>query len=266
MATIALLTDFGSRDWFVGSMKGVIHSINPAVSLIDISHKGPVGDIRSAAFSLLACYRYFPEGTVFVTVVDPGVGGDRSALVVDIGAYKFVGPDNGVFSFVLREHEKPAVFRIENKDYFRKPVSTTFHGRDVFAPVGAHLTKGVPPEVLGPELKQWITIAWPDLILADDAVTGAVIYIDHFGNAITNITAESINHIAHPGCRITEGTANTIPLVHYYDEVPQKEVCALVNSAGYVEIAVNGGNAAEQYSLSIDREVSIFSKARQYER
>ncbi len=257
MSIIALLTDFGTRDWFVGSMKGVILGINPAVSVVDITHAVSQGNIRASALALMASYRCFPKKTIFTVVVDPGVGSSRRAIVADTGFYCFVAPDNGVLSFVLREQNKPVVYAIENDTYFRKSVSTTFHGRDIFAPVAAYLSTGISPVTVGPEVKKWITISWPELLIAENDVTGVVIYIDHFGNAFTNITSESIKHLLKPTCYIPGEPTKELPIVHFYEEVPDGEACALINSAGYLEIAVNNGNAAEQYALAIESTVRI---------
>lgn len=259
MPHIVLLTDFGTKDWFVASMKGVILGIYPSAAIVDITHEIPQGDIRAAAFALFASYRFFPENTVFTVVVDPGVGSKRKAIVADTGTYQFIAPDNGVLSFALREHADVVVREIKNDTFFRKPVSSTFHGRDIFATVSAHLLKGVDPDEMGPVVKKWITIDWPDLSIADNEVSGAVIYIDHFGNAFTNITVESIKHLIKPSCFFAPDNAGPLPLVHYYEEVAHGKACALVNSAGYIEIAVNGGNAAQQYSLSTGSPVQIRS-------
>src|SRR5262245_4734331 len=143
MHVITLTTDFGTRDWFAGTMKGVILGINPRATIVDLTHGIPAGDVRTGAFALAAGYRFFPKGTVHVAVVDPGVGGKRGALAVQTANYFFVGPDNGVLSFALRDEKIKAIYRLENRELFMKAVSHTFHGRDVFAPVAAYLSRGI---------------------------------------------------------------------------------------------------------------------------
>lgn len=259
MSAIALLTDFGSSDWFVGSMKGVILDINPEATIVDISHHIPPGDIHAAAFSLLACYKSFPKGTIFIVVVDPTVGSSRKAIVAETENYLFVGPDNGVFSFVLKENERNMVFKIEKNSYFKKPVSKTFHGRDIFAPVGAFLSKGVIPSEIGRQKKRWVSIDWPGVEVTEGNIKGAVIYIDHFGNAFTNITEESLKIINRKEFFVTIKGKKSIPVCQYYNEAGKGKVCALINSAGYLEIAVNGGSAARRYNLAIGTTISVTS-------
>lgn len=262
MSAIALLTDFGSSDWFVGSMKGVILDINPEATIVDISHHIPPGDICAAAFSLLACYKSFPKGTIFIVVVDPTVGSSRKAIVAETENYLFVGPDNGVFSFVLKENERSMVFKIEKNSYFKKPVSKTFHGRDIFAPVGAFLSKGVIPSEIGRQKKRWVSIDWPGIEVTKGAIKGTVIYIDHFGNAFTNITEESLKITKRKEFFVTIKGKKSIPVCQYYNEVGKGKVCALINSTGYLEIAVNGGSAARRYNLAIGTPISVMSSGK----
>src|SRR5262249_19198705 len=153
---ITLLTDFGLSDYFVPAVKGVILTINPETKIIDITHDVAAQDVHSAAFLLGACYHNFPAGTVHVAVVDPGVGSSRRAIIVATGEYLFVGPDNGIFSFVYARETGFRVFRIMDDQYFRHPVSLTFHGRDVFAPVAAHIARGVKPEEIGEEIEDYV--------------------------------------------------------------------------------------------------------------
>src|SRR5215468_7695472 len=150
MSILTLTTDFGTRDWFVGAMKGVILKVNPRAVLVDLAHEIEPGDIRRGAFALAASYRFFPRGTIHVVVVDPGVGSARRAVAVQTSDYLFVGPDNGVLSAALRREKILAAHWLQNKKYFLKPVSHTFHGRDVFAPVAAQLSRGVPIDRFGP--------------------------------------------------------------------------------------------------------------------
>src|SRR5208283_126339 len=162
MNLITLTTDFGTRDWFVGTMKGVILSRCPRAAIVDITHEIPAGDIRAGAFALAAGCRFFPKGTVHVAVVDPGVGSARHAIVVQTANYFFVGPDNGVLSFALAKEKIKTIRRLENKGIFLQPVSCTFHGRDIFAPVAARLCRGFPIHKLGPLQKDFVRLPWPE--------------------------------------------------------------------------------------------------------
>ena len=189
MQIITLLTDFGTQDYFVGAMKGVILSINPSVRIVDITHDVPAQDIEAAAFSLLACYRDFPAGTIHVAVVDPGVGSNRRALAIECARQIFVGPDNGIFSWICEREGSSRAIHLNNEAFFRHPVSKTFHGRDIFAPVAAALSTGVAMTELGEKLIEYARL---DPLLAavrsDGRVEGRVIHIDRFGNCITNLT------------------------------------------------------------------------------
>ncbi len=259
MSIITLTTDFGTRDWFVGSMKGVILGVNPEVTVVDITHEIPAGDIRAGAFALLASYRCFPRHTVHVAVVDPGVGGSRAAIGVRTADCLFVGPDNGVLSFALAREEIIEIRRLDNDEYFyrapgviRKPVSNTFHGRDVFAPVAAHLSRDVPFDSLGEKLNDCVRLDWPQPETAGGILQGEIVYIDRFGNAITNIESpgQDARHVRVPGkvqCDIKRS----------YQEVPGGQPLALVGSSGFMEIAVNGGNAAQMFALKLGDVVEV---------
>ena len=177
------------RDWFVGTMKGVITGINPRAIVTDITHEIPAQDIRAGAFALMASYKYFPKGTVHVVVVDPGVGSRRRAIAVQTLNHFFVGPDNGMLSWALAQEKIKAIRQLENRRYFLKPVSRTFHGRDIFAPVAAHLSRGLPWFRLGRELEDFVRLPWPKATKRGAETRCEAIYIDRFGNAITNIDA-----------------------------------------------------------------------------
>src|SRR6266478_233225 len=195
MPLITLTTDFGTRDWFAGTMKGVILGIHPRAKVVDLTHEIAPGDIWSGAFALNAACHFFPKGTIHVAVVDPGVGSSRRAITVQTTDYIFVGPDNGVLSWALAKQEIKAVHELENVDYFLPDVSATFHGRDVFAPVAAHLSRGVPVRKLGPRLKDFVRLPWPEVARRPGAITGEVIFIDRFGNAITNIPTAAVREL-----------------------------------------------------------------------
>ena len=190
---ITLLTDFGTADYFVGAMKGVILSINPHARIVDITHEIPPQNIPAGAFMLSAACQAFPSETIHVAVVDPGVGSTRRPLVVSGCNQYFVGPDNGLFSFIFERDREARVFHLTNEDYFRRPVSQTFHGRDVFAPVAAALSKGVRPEQLGVEIKDYQLLAQLKPRRRDArTIEATIIHIDRFGNCITNLTAEDV--------------------------------------------------------------------------
>jgi S-adenosylmethionine hydrolase len=173
---ITLLTDFGTADYFVPAVKGIILKINPHALIIDITHEVPAHDIRSAAFTLGACYHNFPSGAIHVAIVDPGVGSERLAIVVDAGGYSFVGPDNGVFSFVYARESSVRVYQITSEDFISQPISATFHGRDVFAPVAGYLSRGMAPEELGREVDQYakFELPGPEGTLESGAIEGRI--------------------------------------------------------------------------------------------
>src|ERR1017187_2919149 len=187
MSVLTLTTDFGTSDWFVGTMKGVIASIAPAANVIDLTHDLPPDDIRGGAFALAASHRFFPKGSIHVAVVDPGVGSRRKAIAVQTAKSLFVGPDNGVLSWALAKEKIGAIHALENEAYFLQPVSQTFHGRDVFAPVADPLSRGVPIHKFGPALKGVVRVSWSELRMRRGGLEGEVVYIDRFGNAITNL-------------------------------------------------------------------------------
>ncbi|HKC64066.1 MAG TPA: SAM-dependent chlorinase/fluorinase [Pyrinomonadaceae bacterium] len=246
---ITLLTDFGTADYFVGAMKGVILTINPDASLVDITHEIAPQNILSGAFTLSAVYKNFPEGTIHVAVVDPGVGSHRRAIVVSARKQYFVGPDNGLFSFIFDEGKEARVFHATNEDYFHHPVSNTFHGRDIFAPVAAALSKGIRPEKLGPEITDYIRLPnlKPNLIGAGK-LEASIIHIDRFGNCITNLTRRYITDewIARGLTLTVNGRKITSFRRFFAEETDASDnLFAIWGSAGYLEIASNRASAAE---------------------
>lgn len=257
MPPIALLTDFGTRDWFVASMKGIIKGINPAADIIDITHEIEPGNIRDAAFALMACYQSFPPGTVFLVVVDPGVGGSRHPLGARVGDYFLAGPDNGVLSFVLNRHPEARVWTIENKAWFHTPLSVTFHGRDIFAPVGAHLSLGDNPNDMGLPCVQFEILEWLEVRATEISVIGSIIYIDRFGNAFSNLDTAFLHNLASSPSRVIIQNREPIPVCRYYQEQAKGKALALINSSGFLEIAVNGGSAAEVLDLSVGTVIEV---------
>lgn len=255
MQIITLTTDFSTKDWFVGTMKGVILGIAPRAAIVDITHEIPAGDIRAGAFALAAGYRFFPKGTVHAAVVDPGVGGARKAIVVQTANYLFVGPDNGVLSLALAREKIKSVRQLENANYFLQPVSHTFHGRDIFAPVAAHLSRGTPIRKFGPAQKDFIRPSWPQPRARRNRIEGEVVFIDRFGNAITNIEGASLD--MRSSLEVFAGHKRLCQLRPFYQSVPEGQAVAVPGSSGFLEIAVNGGSAANRFGLKIGDRVSL---------
>ena len=277
---ITLLSDFGLSDVYVGVMKGVIAHINPALTVVDLTHQIPPQSIAAARFSLMNAYRYFPTGTVHIAVVDPGVGSHRRGVSLQIDAGFLVGPDNGLFSGVLSQTEVVAAVELTNPDYWRTSTpSTTFHGRDIFASVGAHLASGVPIEHLGEVIDPatLVPLSIPKPTPTATGVTGYIQYIDHFGNLITNIPAADVEGKTwsvvvgdSPGetlrDRMSEAARSVarlrsadrvIPSSLTYSDRELGEVVTLIGSHGWVEIAVNGGNAQSELQLDLGARVQV---------
>jgi hypothetical protein len=250
---ITLLTDFGLSDYFVPAVKGVILTINSEATIVDITHDVAAHDIQAAAFTLGACYHDFPSGTVHMVVVDPGVGSTRRVIVVSAGGYFFVGPDNGVFSFVYARESNPRVFHVTDGRYFRHPVSATFHGRDVFAPVAAHIAGGARPEEVGVEIEDYVRFEIPRprphsrLIEARGMVEGRIIHIDRFGNLVTNFTeAELRPDMIAPSTKIHVGGREVGRFNAYFAEAADRDgLFAYPGSAGFWELALWRRSAAE---------------------
>jgi S-adenosylmethionine hydrolase len=260
---ITLLTDFGTADYFVGAMKGVILSINPDARLVDITHEIAPQDIRTGAFTLAAVYQTFPAETIHVAVVDPGVGSKRRPILVSGGNQLFVGPDNGLFSFVFERERDARVFHLTNEDYFHKPVSTTFHGRDIFAAVAGWLSTGVSPEHLGVEITDYVRLAnlRPKRIDAR-TIEAAIIHVDRFGNCITNLTrADLTAEMQARGVCIKINGYEITSFRRFFaeDEKAPDELFAIWGSADYLEIAVNRASAAKLLDARSGQVVEVMS-------
>ncbi len=246
---VALLTDFGSRDPYVGALKGAILAAAPEATVVDIVHGLPPHDIRTGAFALEAAYRAFPAGAAFVAVVDPGVGGGRRELALQAGGYFFVGPDNGLFTLILAAHPDARVHEITNAGLFRHEVSPTFHARDVFGPVAARLAAGMPLDEAGPRIPDPVVFAVPRPRRIDGDWEGEVVYADRFGNLSCSITQADLDAIlgtfgGDPTQLVVLVEGNVLPVVRTYADVAEGEACALVGSSGRLEVAVNRGSAA----------------------
>jgi S-adenosyl-L-methionine hydrolase (adenosine-forming) len=249
MAIISLITDFGIQDEYVGLMKAVILGIDPAAVLVDISHAIEPQDATQAAFMLECTFRYFPPGSIHVVVVDPGVGTDRAILYLESGGQFFLAPDNGVLSLVLDPDSSPHCRRVEASRVAGAAVSPTFHGRDLIAPAAGHLSRGLAPERLGPEISARQVVRLGDLKAepaADGSLLGRVVHIDRFGNLITNIDASAWKRAAARTARRqgVEINGHQITCIgRTYADAAVGQALALVGSRGYLEIAVNGGSA-----------------------
>jgi S-adenosylmethionine hydrolase len=247
---IALLTDFGTSDHYVGAMKGVMLTICPDATLVDISHDVPPHDVLSGALELAACYRYFPPGTVFLVVVDPGVGSPRYGLAAEIGDYRFVAPDNGVLTAVMAETKPKRIVQLTERRYARATVSRTFEGRDRFAPAAAWLAKGVDCSTLGRPIQQVQHLDMPAASVAGDVLTGQVMRVDRFGNLVSNIERRQFDSFRHDAPIKIEAGAHEIPrVVNTYAEIDPGVVAALFGSTEHLEIALNGASAAEHMGL-----------------
>jgi len=258
---ITLLTDFGQRDYFVGAMKGVILSINPDANIVDISHEIPPQDIEAAAFNLLSCYEDFPTRTVHVAVVDPGVGSDRRAIAIECAGQFFVGPDNGLFSWICEREEDWTAFHLTKRQFFRQLVSHTFHGRDIFAPVAAHLSNGTALSEFGELLRGIVKLdSLAPKTINENTIEGRIIHIDRFGNCVTNFSAEHLS---------SRGTATSWKMVindreidslrHSFAEARMNEIFCVVGSAGFLEISARNASAAELLGVRRGQTVQLIS-------
>ncbi|MBN2041134.1 MAG: SAM-dependent chlorinase/fluorinase [Spirochaetes bacterium] len=250
---IALLTDFGNRDPFTGIMKGVIYSINPDAVITDLTNEIRPHNIFEGAFSLFESYKYFPAGTVFLCVVDPGVGGRRKSIIIESPDYFFVGPDNGLMSLPLKGNEK--IFEISSREFMLRDISSTFHGRDVFAPAAAHISKGISPEEFGSSINfsDIRKIEIPPVEERKDCLSGSIIFSDKFGNLITNIENRLSGKIK--SIEIKGTIINKISSA-YKDGKPDQPI-ALKGSAGFIEIAVNSGSAEKTISADIGQRLIV---------
>lgn len=287
---ITLLTDFGTQDAYVGVMKGVIAGINPSVNIVDICHSVSPQDIFNGAYLLYTAYKYFPKGTIHTAIVDPGVGSKRDIVCVETKDYFFLVPDNGLLSFIVQEERPKSVIRVTNNKYFLPLPSSTFHGRDVFAPVAAHLSLGVKPQQLGIMINHLEQLNIPKPFRKKTGqMEGQIIYIDRFGNLISNITKEHLMQHDHSqslfktqmkeitlpislpsqggdegGVKInlkcletTIGKKKIIGLIKTYTDVNAGEPLALIGSAGFLEVSINQGNAQKYFKVDKGSKIII---------
>jgi S-adenosylmethionine hydrolase len=247
---VALISDFGTTDHYAGTMKAVVLSVCPDATLVDIAHDLAPHDVLAGALELAACYKYFPAGTVFLVVVDPGVGSARRGIAADIGEYRFVAPDNGVLTVVLRESPPRRIVELTERKYARATISRTFEGRDRFAPAAGWLAKGLPLASLGRSVQDWRHLDIPEPEVTADRIAGEVLRVDRFGNLITNIDRRTFERLAGNGRLAIEAGPHEIPrLVNTYDEAQDVASCALFGSSDHLEIAVTAGSAAGTLGL-----------------
>jgi S-adenosylmethionine hydrolase len=255
---IALLTDFGTQDHYAGTMKGVMLGICPDVTLVDITHDIPPHDVTAGALELAASYKYFPAGTIFVAVVDPGVGSTRRGVAADTGDYRFVAPDNGVLTLVLRESPPKKIVELTERRYARPTVSRTFEGRDRFAPAAAWLAKGTQLPALGRPVSDVQKLDIPSPEAGADTVRGAVVRVDRFGNLVTNIDRKSVERLHQGGAIAIDAAGQRIErLVATYAELPADGVGALFGSTDHLELAAPSSSAAERLGLARGAVVTV---------
>lgn len=254
---ITLTTDFGEASPYVAAMKGVILTLQPNARLIDLTHSIPPQDIAHAAFFLRDCVPYFPTGTLHVIVVDPEVGTQRALLYVEVNGQRLLVPDNGCWTTLIGD-EPPTVIRLAEQTYWRQPVSNTFHGRDILAPVAGHLARGLDPRSLGPIVHEWVRWDEPSPVLEAGEIKGRVVFVDHFGNLITNIPGETFLQLARGPVHIRVGPHDVLRHVRCYGDAVKGEVVALVSSSARLEIAVVEGKAARQLGVGVGTPVHVF--------
>lgn len=257
----ALLTDFGTRDHYVAAMKGVLLSSCPDARIVDISHEVGPQSILEGAYILACAYPYMPDGTIHIAVVDPGVGGARRGLVVSAGGKHFVAPDNGILGWVLACERGWRAYSIESPDFMSPQVSSTFHGRDVFAPAAVQIALGRSPSEAGPEIRDLVVPGNLFAHVEGECIRGVVVHVDRFGNLITNVSEHLLrgwlgDH--SPENAVVEvGGIYVSGIRRYYSEVPSGELIVLVGSSGQLEVAVNAGSASELLGVSVGASVTV---------
>lgn len=264
MSIITLLTDFGLNDEYVGSIKGVILSINPSAVIIDITHNIDPHDIIQAAFAIKSSYKFFPEGTVHVVIVDPGVGGSRAIIALEIAGHIFLAPDNGILTLLVEEGNIAELIRIDNKKFFLKSVSRTFHGRDIFAPVSAHISSGIKINNIGTPINknELVKLSIPKPGISDKGeLVGAIVSIDHFGNLITNIDSNCLENFCGPDAvkkpEIKIGNSKINGLSESYENSAPNSPLIIIGSRGYLEIAINCGSAKSYFKAEKGNTITV---------
>jgi S-adenosyl-L-methionine hydrolase (adenosine-forming) len=252
---ITLTTDFGSQDGYIGAVKGVILSINPKAEIVDISHQIPAHNVLAGAFCLLNSGTFFPEGTIHVAVVDPGVGGKRKGILIQTERYFLIGPDNGIFSLLLRTENVKRIINLANPKYFLGKFSATFQGRDIFAPVAAYLSLGVEPDEFGPTLPEIARLSLPSIEKRRGKIIGRIIHVDNFGNLVSNVTAQELSKIKNFKIKIKNRIISRLSKT--YSEVGKGKILAHQGSSGFLEIGIREGNARLKLDAKIGDQIEI---------
>ena len=252
---ITLTTDFGMAGSYAGTVKGVLLKINPRINIVDITHEITCFNILEGALVLSSYYQYFPKGTIHLVVVDPGVGGKRKGILIQTDNHYFIGPDNGLFSFIFEKEIIKDIFDLTNLKYFLNKPSTTFQARDIFAPVSAYLSLGVDPEEFGSVTKECYKLKLPQPVYKNDYITGEIIYIDGFGNLVSNISSDLIKEEKMVQIKIRKKKLGH--LRNYYAEVKESEVIILIGSNNLLEIAVNQGSAQKILKAKTGDKITI---------
>jgi S-adenosylmethionine hydrolase len=257
MSLITLTTDFGEASPYVAVMKGVILSIHPDARLLDLTHRIRSQDVRHADYFLGTCVSHFPAGTIHLAVIDPGVGGDRRPLLIQVGNQFLIGPDNGLFTHTIRSLGGAIrVWALENPAFRRAEVSPTFHGRDIFAPAAAHLSRGVNPTDFGPEVHHPVELKHTSAVCWKNRCAGDVQFIDDFGNLITNIPVGLVRELPIR-VKLSDEPSHPIRWVRTYSDAAGGELVSLFSSDGYFEIAVVNGNAANRLGVTVGTRVEL---------
>lgn len=252
---ITLLTDFGTRDGYIGAVKGVIKRINPQAEIVDITHDVDSYDVLGAAFALSNFYKYFPKGTIHLAVVDPGVGSLRQPILIKTEDFFFVGPDNGIFSFIYQREDLTDIIIISNKKHFLAEPSSTFHARDIFAPVAAYLSLGIKTDEFGSPAKECMKFFIPQPESKGESLKGQIIHIDRFGNLITNICADLLKR--KKNVEIVMGKRKIRGISRSYFEIKEKGLGALIGSSDFLELAVNQGSAQKLLKAKVGNRIRI---------
>ncbi len=255
---ITLTSDFGLKDPYVAEMKGVILTINPNATLVNITHDVEKFNVRAAAFMLASAVPFFPEGTVHLAVVDPGVGTQRRAILIQTKSSFLVGPDNGILILAAQKQGIEHIYQLTNPKFMLPKVSSTFHGRDIFAPAAAHLAKGVPPKDFGPEVQDPVMPEFSKVKIIDGSLVGQVLHVNGFGNIITNINEKEMseNNAKTVNVESSHGSLR-VPFGKAYAQAKPQEPVALIGSHGFVEIGLNQGNAAEKFHVKAGDRIKV---------
>ncbi len=255
MSIITLLTDFGYQDPYVGIMKGVVSTINPDAIILDIAHDVPSFSVRHAAFSLFSYYKYYPKNTVHLVVVDPGVGSNRKAIAAKIDGNYYVLPDNGIITYIWKEGEAKEAYSLENKKYFLLPLSNTFHGRDIFSPVAAYISKGIDIKEFGPKIEKPVLFSIRSAEKRGNKITGEIIYTDKFGNAVANIPRELFD--GESAFYVNIKKQKIYNFAHFYGEYKIKEKFSIFGSTEYLELSMNQGSIVDELKIKIGDPIEV---------